>query len=129
MKKTPTDFNRLLQALGAQLGTSLALRDGVCALYDSQEQEVAVIELPEHSEMVIFHCRVGRTPEQPAQLQRLLSLNFDVARLHGCWFALDQADVRLCAQRDLRYLDEAEFCNLAMGFIAQVGEARSLVRG
>ena len=128
MKKTPTDFNRFLQALGTQLGTSLTLRDGVCALYDSQEQEVAVIELPEHSEMVIFHCRVGRASEQVAELQRLLQLNFDVARLHGCWFALDQADVRLCAQRDLRSLDETEFCNVVMGFIAQVGEARSLVR-
>jgi uncharacterized protein YecT (DUF1311 family) len=128
MPKPSADFNRFLKALSVQLGISLALRDGVCALYDSQGQEAAVIELPEHSEMVVFHCRVGRSTGRVAELQRLLSLNFEVTRLHGCWFALDQTDVRLCAQRDLEALDEAAFCNVALGFIAQAGEARKLMQ-
>lgn len=128
MRTPAPDFTRFLNALGAQLGTSLSLQNGVCALYDSQDNEAAVIELPSHSEMVILHCKVGRCPERPADLQRLLSLNFDVARLHGCWFAIDQGDVRLCAQRELLSLDEPGFCNTARGFIAQAREARTFLQ-
>ncbi|QHF02083.1 CesT family type III secretion system chaperone [Pseudomonas asturiensis] len=128
MNTSTTVFARFINALGTQLGTPLSVQNGVCALYDSQDHEVAVIELPEHSEMVVFHCRVGRSPERAADLQRLLTLNFDVARLHGCWFALDQGNIRLCAQRDLASLDEAGFCNMARGFIAQAREARTVVQ-
>lgn len=125
MKTPAPDFNRFINSLGAQLGASLSLQNGVCALYDGQDNEAAVIELPEHSEMVIFHCRIGRCPERAADLQRLLSLNFDVARLHGCWFAVHQGDVRLCAQRELVSLDEPTFCDVVRGFIAQAREART----
>jgi hypothetical protein len=127
MRTSTPDFSGLIHSLGAQLGTSLTLQNGVCALYDSQDTEAAVIELPEHSEMVIFHCRVGRCPERSADLQRLLSLNFDVARLHGCWFAVDQGDVRLCAQRELASLNESLFCDITRGFIVQAREARALL--
>ncbi|CAM3057407.1 Tir chaperone family protein [Pseudomonas floridensis] len=128
MKTSTPDFARFINALGAQLGTSLRAQNGVCALYDAQDNEAAVIELPDHSEVVVFHCRVGRCPERSADLQRLLSLNFDVARLHGCWFALDQGDVRLCAQRELASLDEPQFCDMARGFIVQAREARTFLR-
>lgn len=125
MKTPPLDFDRFIRALGAQLGASLTLQNGVCALYDSDDQQAAVIELPEHSEMVMFHCRVGRSPEGAADLRRLLSMNFDIARLHGCWFAVDQGDVRLCAQHQLASLDEVRFCDIVRGFIARAREARS----
>ncbi|KPY37661.1 MULTISPECIES: type III secretion system chaperone [Pseudomonas syringae group] len=128
MNNSPTDFSRLIKSLGAQLGTSLTAQNGVCALYDSQDNEAAVIEMPDHSEMVIFHCRVGRSPDRAADLQKLLSLNFDVARMHGSWFAVDQGDVRLCAQRELAVLDEAQFCDTARGFIIQAREARALLQ-
>ncbi|KPB76994.1 type III secretion system chaperone [Pseudomonas cannabina] len=127
MQTLRPDFSRFINALGAQLGTSLTLQNGVCALYDAQDNEAAVIELPEHSEMVVFHCRVGRCPERAADLQRLLSLNFDVARLHGCWFAVDKGDVRLCAQRELVSLDESSFCDVTRGFIVQAQEARTFL--
>ncbi|KPZ10119.1 Type III chaperone ShcE [Pseudomonas syringae pv. viburni] len=128
MKTSQPDFARFINSLGAQLGTSLTLQNGVCALYDGQNNEAAIIELPEHSEMVIFHCRIGRCPERAPDLQRLLSLNFDVARLHGCWFAVDQGDVRLCAQRELASLDEPAFCDVARGFISQAREARAFLQ-
>lgn len=128
MRTSPPDFSRLITSLGTQLGTSLTLQNGVCALYDSQDNEAAVIELPEHSEMVIFHCRVGRCPERSSDLQRLLSLNFDVARLHGCWFAVDQGDVRLCAQKELASLDDSAFCDVTRGFISQAREARAFLQ-
>lgn len=127
MNTSQHEFSRFITALGAQLGTSLTWQNGVCALYDGQDNEAAVIELPEHSEMVIFHCRVGRCPERSADLQHLLSLNFDVARLHGCWFAVDQGDVRLCAQRELVSLDEPAFCDVTRGFIAQARDARAFM--
>ncbi|MBA1229484.1 CesT family type III secretion system chaperone [Pseudomonas viridiflava] len=128
MNNSPTDFSRLIHSLGAQLGTSLTAQNGVCALYDSQDNEAAVIELPDHSEMVIFHCRVGRCPDRSDDLQKLLSLNFDVARMHGCWFAVDKGDVRLCAQRELALLDEPQFCDVARGFIVQAREARAFLQ-
>jgi len=127
MKTRFSPLTGFINALGARLGTSLTVQNGVCALYDGEDNEAAVIELPEHSEMVVFHCRVGRCPERSADLQQLLSLNFDVARLHGCWFAVDQGDVRLCAQRELATLDESQFCDAAHGFIAQAREARAFL--
>lgn len=127
MQTPPSDYSRFLNALGAQLGTPLSSADGVCALYDSDGKEAAVIEMPEHSEIVMFHCAVGRRPEQADALHRLLTLNFDVALLRGCWLAVSENDVRLCTHREFSSLSEAEFCNVALGFIAQAQEVREWV--
>ncbi|MBB6155165.1 hypothetical protein HDC30_002388 [Pseudomonas sp. JAI115] len=115
----------LIDHLGAQLGTSLTLENGVCALYDSHQQQAAVIEGGEYSDSVMLHCRLGALHPEQENLTHLLSLNFDVALLRGCWLALDQGDVRLCAQRELSTLDEQRFCDLVRGFIAQARETRS----
>ncbi|MFJ2462525.1 type III secretion system chaperone [Pseudomonas sp. NPDC087615] len=122
-------IQRLIAQLASQLGTPLTFQRGVCALYDSDGVQAAVIELPEHSDTVVFHCRLGAVQPGVDALQRLLTLNFDVATLRGCWLALDQSDVRLCTTRELQRLDEDSFCSLVHGFIAQARETRlSLAR-
>lgn len=120
-----TTVQSFMSSLARQLGTPLSLQDGVCALYDNDQHQAAVIEVGEHSDSVILHCRLGVLHAQPDHLERLLSLNFDVAHLRGCWLALDKGDVRLCLQRELEPLDEDGFCQLVQGFIAQARETRS----
>lgn len=129
MANAKPDIQRLIAHLANQLGTSLNLQGGVCALYDSAQVQAAVIELPEHSDCVILHCRLGALQPGPEHLQRLLNMNFEVAGLRGCWLALDQSDVRLCTQQTLARLDEDSFSSLVNGFIAQARETRTaLVR-
>lgn len=129
MANSRPDIQRFIAHLGAQLGVPLNLQDGVCALNDSAQQQAVVIEVPDHSDGVILHCRLGGLRPGPNNMQRLLCMNFDVANLHGCWLALDQQDVRLCTQHALAQLDEQRFCDLVQGFIAQAQATRTeLVR-
>jgi hypothetical protein len=129
MANSESIIQRLIAQLASQLGTPLTFQRGVCALYDRDHLQAAVIELPEHSETVVLHCRLGTAQPGAENLQRLLSMNFDVATLRGCWLALDQGDVRLCTSRELARLDEDTFGGLVQGFIAQVRETRvSLAR-
>ncbi|MDI2591014.1 type III secretion system chaperone [Pseudomonas sp. 681] len=129
MANSKPNIQGFIAHLGHQLGTSLTLQGGVCALYDNANLQAAVIELPEHGDNVILHCRLGALQPGPDNVQQLLNMNFDVAALRGCWLALDQGDVRLCTQHTLARLDEDSFCGLVNGFIAQARETRAgLVR-
>lgn len=125
MVNTKPDIQRFIARLSDKLGTPLTLQNGVCALYDHEQRQVAVIELPEHSDSVVFHCRLGGMQKGAGNLQDLLEMNFDVSTLRGCWFALDQGGVRLCTQRELTRLDEEQFCHVVTGFMAQVQETRA----
>ncbi|MGX0890602.1 hypothetical protein AB7M22_002610 [Pseudomonas sp. ADAK2 TE3594] len=118
-------IQRFLDRMGERLGLPLALQQGVCALYDNDDNQVAVIEFPEHSENIVLHCRLGSVQKRADNFQRLLDFNFDVSALRGCWLALDQGEVRLCTQRELEYLNEDHFCHWVTGFIAQVRETRT----
>ncbi|PAU57200.1 hypothetical protein BZL41_18930 [Pseudomonas sp. PIC25] len=109
--------------LGERLGTPLTLQNGVCALYDEQDRELAVIEIPLPGSAVMFYCRLGRSGAG-LDHQRLLAANFDMGSMRGCWFALDRGALCLCTQREIADLDEQRFCDLAMGFIAQAKTMR-----
>ncbi|MHC8397960.1 type III secretion system chaperone [Pseudomonas sp. MDT1-17] len=124
MASAHTTIQALIGHLANQLGTPLTLQNGVCALYDNDHQ-AAVIEIGEHGDSVILHCRLGALHPEQDNLKRLLCMNFDVALLRGCWLALDNGDVRLCIQRELSLLNEDGFCHLVRGFIAQTRETRS----
>lgn len=125
MANSKSTIQRYIAHLANQLGTTLTWQNGVCALYDNEHLQAAVIELPEHSDNVIFHCRLGAVQPGPDPLQRLLAMNFDTASLRGCWLALDKGDVRLCTQRELSRLDEDSFSSLVGGFVTQVRETRA----
>lgn len=113
--------------LGERLGTSLTLQNGVCALYDEQDRELAVIEIPLPGSAVMLYCRLGRSGAG-LDYQRLLTANFDMGSMRGCWFALDRGALCLCTQREIADLDEQRFCDLAMGFIAQAKTMRNILQ-
>jgi hypothetical protein len=118
----------LIAALGQHLNARLSLDDGVCALYDAQGREAAVIEIPAHSDSAILHCAMAVPAHTPNLHKHLLELNFRLDTLRGCWLALDErGDVRLCAQSPLEGLGEERFCHWVVGFIAQVQETRELL--
>lgn len=125
MANSKASIDRFIARLAHQLGTSLHLQGGVCALHDAKQQEAVIIESPERSDNVILHCRLGAALPGLDTFKQLLNLNFDVCSLRGCWLALDQADVRLCTQRDLDQLDEEGFCDWVSGFVAQGRETRT----
>lgn len=116
----------LIEHLGQRLGTTLALNDGVCALY-SGEQESAIIEIPPAGDMVVLHCQIP-VASGSGVAEQMLRLNFDVDALRGCWLARDvQGDVRLCTQLPLAGLVPLSFVNWVLGFIQQVGDTRRVL--
>lgn len=114
-----------LAGLSERLGIALTLNNGVCALYDNDRRQAAIIEVPDHSDNVIIHARLGLLRNSPQNLQHLLNINFDVSKLRGCWLSLDQQNVCLCTQRELSTLDEKQFCDLVTGFTEQLRQTRS----
>ncbi len=119
---------QLLAALSQHLNIELQLENGVCALFNSQNQEVCVIELLPQSSSAVLHCAI--TPDIPAQehYEKLLKLNFQPDKLQGCWLALDEADgLRLCTQCPVEFLTGHGFCEWVTGFIQQVVDTRQLL--
>lgn len=123
-------LNHYLQLYGRKMNTVLCLKEGVCALADSRQQEVAVVELPSGSDSVLFHCRLaslaGSIPE--TQLKTLLALNFEMNAMRGCWLALDEAeDLRLCSQQPTASLDARLFAQSLDGFILQAQQVKEFI--
>ena len=52
---------QLLAALSQHLNIELQLENGVCALFNSQNQEVCVIELLPQSSSAVLHCAITHT--------------------------------------------------------------------
>lgn len=128
MNQHPSTPQVLLAALSQQLNVDLQLENGVCALFDSQGQEVCVIELLPPNSAALLHCAVSTQRPALDQDRQLLRLNFQPHILHGCWLALDEDDgVRLCAQCPAELLTQLGFCQWVTGFIQQVADTRQLL--
>ncbi|WP_158783788.1 type III secretion system chaperone [Pantoea sp. BAV 3049] len=124
-------LNHCLALYGRRQGISLGLRDGVCALVDHKQQEVAVVELPLESDCVLFHCKTeelkGATSER--YLRTLLALNFEMSAMRGCWLALDGDDnLRLCSQQSVAGLEVSHFAQCLDGFILQAQQVSEFIR-
>ncbi len=120
--------DHFLQHFGQTINAPLQLKDGVCALFDAQGIEVAIIEVPEHSDSAIFHCALlplaSDTP--PEVLHQLLRLNFEISAMQGCWLAIDEQDkLCLCHVLVLDRTDEQHFGDSLNCFIAQVNDVRA----
>lgn len=120
--------NQLIQHFGQTIRTPLQLKDGVCALFDTQGTEVAIIEVPDHTDSVIFHCTLLTLSDDvpPQVLRQLLQLNFEISAMQGCWLAVDERDkLCLCHVLPLEQTDEQHFSNSLNGFIEQVKDVRA----
>lgn len=128
MSQHPSTPQQLLAALSQQLNVELQLENGICALFDRQDQEVCVIELLPQSSTAILHCAINTQRLARDHHEQLLKLNFQPDRLHGCWLALDEGNnVRLCAQCPVEFLTEHNFCQWVAGFIQQVTDIHPLL--
>lgn len=118
-----------LDTWGRQQKTTLRLEQGVCLLTNAQQQEVAVIELPQQSSAAILHCKVAELTGQDALLlPNLLAMNFEMNAMRGCWLALDGKNaVRLCTQSEMAALDAESFGRWLSAFISQSEEVRAFI--
>ncbi|MCU7369218.1 type III secretion system chaperone [Pantoea stewartii] len=125
-------IQKLLARYGADLNTELQMENGVCALQDERGLELAVLELPPPGEMLMLHCQI--LPAEPAwqnptMLQTLLTMNFEIGAMNGCWLALDRAlNLRLCSCRELILLDHVAFALLLNGFIERGHQVRDFIQ-
>lgn len=127
-KNTLTD-ERLLAALSKYLKADLQLENGVCALFNQEEQEICVIELLPQNSAALLHCAVGPRNPTLEGYSQWLKLNFQLEKMHGCWLALDDnSEGRLCAQCSREVLTESNFCQWVSGFIQQVNDVRQLLK-
>lgn len=128
MHQSQPTVEQLLAALGQHLKINLQPDNGVCALFNSQHQEVCIIEFLPQNGNALLHCAI-ETPRHAADRNhQLLKLNFQADTLHGCWLALDENDtVRLCTQCPFEFLTERTFCHWVIGFIQQVNDTRLLL--
>ncbi|MFC3396799.1 type III secretion system chaperone [Brenneria rubrifaciens] len=122
---------RWLQHLAKRYGTSLSLKNGICALCDEEGGEAAVIEMPAQSDSLLLHCQMPVLPEEISEVYArfCLQLNFEMNAMRGCWLALDDYQtLRLCTQYTVNSLDEQTFTALVEGFIQQAKEAGDFLR-
>ncbi|WLS77887.1 type III secretion system chaperone [Erwinia pyri] len=123
-------LNHFLNLYGRRIKAPLSLKEGVCALFDRHQQEVAIIELPQGSDSVLFHCRIEtlQGDAAPERLKTLLALNFEMNAMRGCWLALDaEESLRLCSQLPVATLDERLFAQSLEGFMLQAQQVREFI--
>lgn len=122
--------NQLVQHFGQTINTPLSLKNGVCAIYDLDNQEKAIIEVPESSESIIFHCTLLKLAADVSvqTLRKLLLLNFEISAMQGCWLAIDEEDqICLCHTLSISQTDEQSFSDTLVGFMEQTQDVRLFI--
>ncbi|TDO98240.1 type III secretion system chaperone [Marinomonas balearica] len=122
--------NDLIKHFAQFINTPLELKDGVCALFDAEDQQSVVIEVPKQSSSVILHCTLLQLESNVSTdvLRAILLLNFEISAMQGCWLAIDEAgQICLCNMIDLEKTDHEHFKNTLMGFIEQVRDVRQFI--
>lgn len=119
-------IKELFVELSDSVGSYLDIETGICALYDHDGHEAAIIEIPKNSEMIILHCEllsmdVDLTIEA---YQHIMKQNFLIGDMKGCWFAMEGNSLKLCTKRFITDMDGLRFCHLVNGFIEQGKEWR-----
>ncbi|MBP2169578.1 hypothetical protein J2125_002770 [Erwinia toletana] len=129
--KPQQQLQMLLDEFASSQGVVLKLENGVCALQDESGQEALVLELPDGSDALLLHCQLFAMQdygEKLAAWRLLMTLNFEMNAMRGCWLALDEEDsIRLCSQQPLAALNASGFSQLLLAFMQQAREARELI--
>jgi len=121
-------IEQLIQHLGQTIKADLQLKSGVCALYNAEGLQAVVLEIPDHSDTIVFHCSLFTLPDNLSRqtLRQLLLLNFEISAMQGCWLAADERDnLCLCYVLEIDKTDEQHFTNSVLGFIEQVKDVRA----
>jgi hypothetical protein len=129
---TPTQLkaDQFIRHFGQVTQNDLSLKHGLCALYDPDNQEVAVIEVPDFSDNIIFHCSLMTLPANTSakKLNHLLQLNFEISAMQGCWLALNEYEqLNLCSVLDIEATNETHFHDTLTGFIELGKDVRAFV--
>lgn len=130
MTPTQSKTNQFLQHFSQSINTKLSLNNGVCAIYNHLSQQSAVIEVPDFSDNIIFHCSLMTLPEKvnAQTMKQMLLLNFEMSAMQGCWLAIDeQQQLCLCYLLPIDKTDQTHFCNTLLGFIEQVKNVRPFI--
>lgn len=119
---------KLIAALSHQLDTPLSLEENICALFDADDHEMAIIEFDMNSDLIAVHRRILASSDvEDKTCREMLRLNADQTRLSGCWLALDtQNALRLMSTETLSLLNESRFCNHVIGFMDVADEVTAL---
>lgn len=129
--KAQQKLQLMLDEFAGSLGIKLKLDKGVCALQDNRGQEAVVLELPANSDTLLLHCQLfamQKYAENVAAWRLLMTVNFEMNAMRGCWLALDDEDeIRLCSQQAIDSLNASSFNQLLLAFMQQAREARELM--
>ncbi|SHO55644.1 type III secretion system chaperone [Vibrio quintilis] len=131
---TPTQLkaSQFIRHFGQVTQSDLSLKNGLCALYGPDNQEAAVIEVPDFSDNIIFHCALMTLPANISarKLSHLLQLNFEISAMQGCWLALNEHEqLNLCSVLAIETTSENHFHDTLTGFIELVKDVRAFVTG
>ncbi|MCA2018848.1 type III secretion system chaperone [Vibrio tritonius] len=130
MTPTQTKTDQYLRNFAHSMNTQLSLRNGVCAIYDHLSQQNAVVEVPDFSDNIIFHCVIMTLPSDLSAevMRKILLLNFEISAMQGCWLAIDeQQQLCLCHLLPIDKTDQQLFNDSLIGFIEQVKQVRPFV--
>ncbi|NRD75709.1 CesT family type III secretion system chaperone [Shewanella sp. VB17] len=126
MNEIEIKIKALFVELSDSVGSDLDIETGICALYDQDGHEAAIIEIPKNSEMIILHCELFSVNEELTieAYQQIMQQNFLIGDMKGCWFALEGSSLKLCTKRFIADMNGLRFCHLVNGFIQQGKEWR-----
>ncbi|USE35053.1 CesT family type III secretion system chaperone [Endozoicomonas sp. SCSIO W0465] len=123
MSDSHEHFELLIQHLNDLSGQKFPMIDSACTLFNEKNEIAAVVELPESSDLLLFHRLVARLPSDPetrnGRALQLLTLNGVPDKLQGAWFSIDPEGygIYLMTGHPIDNLSTNGFESLLMNFI------------
>ncbi|AMO58833.1 type III secretion system chaperone [Endozoicomonas montiporae] len=123
-------FEQLIKHLSDISGHEFPISNNACTLINETDEVAAIIELPEGSDLLLFHSMVSRLPSEPevryGRALQLLNLNNSPEKLRGAWFAIDGEGfgIHLMSSSPIYSLSEGQFENLLFNYIQLTEELR-----
>ena len=116
-------FTQFLKQLGQSTGAELPLDDNSCHLTDGTGDVVVIIELPEDSDILLFHRVLAQWPASEnlrnARALQLLALNGEPDKMQGAWFCTDPegSEIHLMTSCSIELINYEIFETLLLNFI------------
>ena len=123
MTDSQSRFEQLIDHLHDFTGLDITLESNSCTLVDNNGEEKIVLELPEKSDLLLFHRMIARLPSDPdtrnGRALQLLELNSHPEILRGAWLCIDNEAIaiHLMLGHPLENLTNDSFENLIVNYI------------